>query len=204
MARTYTISRGGSLPDSGNKTDLHNLIDNATISGAGTEDDDNIAALANAVRGDIIYRGSSAFNKLNIGSAGQYLKAGSNDPEWADLLAAIEFVIDAGGDVISSGEKAHIEVPFDCTITAATLLADTSGSVTADIWKDTYANFPPTSADSIVGSAAKLIISSAAKNQLTTLTDWTTSISAGDILTFKIDDADTITRVTLSLKVKKV
>lgn len=114
---------------------------------------------------------------------------------------SITFVIDGGGAVITTGVKGYLEIPFACTIIAATLLADQSGSIVVDIWKDTYANYPPTDADSIT-SATPPTISSATKSQDTTLSSWTTSITAGDILGFNVDSATTVTRVTLSLKVR--
>jgi hypothetical protein len=81
-----------------------------------------------------------------------------------------------------------------------TLLADQSGSIVVDIWKDTYANYPPVDADSITASAVPTI-SSAAKSQDTSISGWTVAISAGDILGFNVDSISTCTRVTLSLKV---
>ncbi|GAI37997.1 unnamed protein product [marine sediment metagenome] len=80
--------------------------------------------------------------------------------------------------------------------------ADQTGSIVVDIWKDTYANFPPTDADSITASAPPTI-STAQKSQDSTLAGWTTSIAAGDILAFNVDSCTTITRVTISLKVAK-
>jgi hypothetical protein len=81
-------------------------------------------------------------------------------------------------------------------------LADQSGSIVVDIWKDTYANYPPTVADTITASA-KPTISSATKGQSSTLTGWTTTIAAGDILAFNVDSITTCQRVTLSLKVTR-
>jgi len=114
----------------------------------------------------------------------------------------LTFIIDGGGSAITTGQKGHLEIPFACTIQAATLLADASGSIVIDIWKDTYANFPPTDVDSITASAPPTL-SSAQKSQDTTLTGWTTAITAGDILAFNVDSVATVTRITLSLKVVK-
>lgn len=111
-------------------------------------------------------------------------------------------IIDGGGSAITTGVKGDIEVPFGCTITAWEVLADQSGSIVIDVWKDTYANFPPTVADTITGSE-KPTLSSATKNQDTNLTTWTTSVSAGDILRFNVDSATTVTRVTLSITVTR-
>lgn len=114
----------------------------------------------------------------------------------------IGITVDGGGSAISTGVKGFIEVPYNCEIIQVTMLADQSGSAVVDIWKDTYANYPPTDADTIT-SAAVPTITTATKSQDSTLTDWTTSISAGDILGFNVDSATTIERLTLILKVVK-
>ncbi len=117
-------------------------------------------------------------------------------------IQTVGITIDGGGSAITTGVKGYIEVPYACTINQVTLLADQSGSCVIDVWKDTYANYPPTVADTITASA-KPTISAATKSQDATLTGWTTSISAGDILGFNVDSASTITRVHLILKVTK-
>ena len=117
-------------------------------------------------------------------------------------IAAIAFVMDGGGSAIATGIKGDLMIPFDCTIASATLLADQAGSIVIDIWKDSYANYPPTIADTITASA-KPTLSSAAKSQDATLTGWTTSISAGQTLRFNVDSASTVTRVTCVLEVVK-
>lgn len=117
-------------------------------------------------------------------------------------VADLTFIIDGGGSAITTGQKGHLEIPFACTITRVTMLADQSGSIVVDIWKDTYANFPPDNGDSIT-AAAPPTITTAQKSQDATLTGWTKAITAGDILAFNVDSCTTITRVTISLKVEK-
>jgi hypothetical protein len=95
-----------------------------------------------------------------------------------------------------------LTIPFNCTINEWTLQANVSGSIVIDIWKDTYANFPPTVADTITGSA-KPTISASNKGNSSTLTGWTTTISAGDVLYFNVDSCSTITEATLTMKVTK-
>jgi len=109
------------------------------------------------------------------------------------------YVIDGGGSTITTGVKGDMQVDIALTIQSATLLADQSGSVVVNIWKDTYANYPPTVADKITASAPPTI-SSATKSTDSTLTGWTTGISAGNTLRFNVDSVTTITRVTLILK----
>lgn len=117
------------------------------------------------------------------------------------LTDLINYEIDGGGSVITTGAKGFVgPMPFDCTITEVTMLADQTGSIVVDIWKDAYANYPPTDADSITASAVPTI-SSAVKSQDSTLTGWTTSVAEGDILRFNVDSVTSIERVTISLKV---
>jgi len=117
-------------------------------------------------------------------------------------LASLTFIIDGAGSAITTGEKGHIVAPFACTITRVEVEADQSGSIVIDIWKDTYANFPPTDAGSITASAPPTL-STAQKSEDATLTGWTTAIAAGDILAYNVDSITTCTRVTISLKVTK-
>ena len=117
-------------------------------------------------------------------------------------IVSITFVIDGGGSAITTGQKGHLEIPFAGTIQQVTMMADQTGSIVVDIWKDTYASFPPTVADTITASA-KPTISAAQKSQNSTLTGWTKLVNVGDILAFNVDSCSTITRLTLSLKVVK-
>lgn len=121
-----------------------------------------------------------------------------NDARIVDLI----FIIDGGGATITTGIKGDLQIDYPCTIQQVTMLADQSGSIVVDIWKDSYGNFPATVADTITASA-KPTITTATKSQDATLTGWTTSIAAGDHLRFNVDSITTIQRVTLALKVIK-
>ena len=111
--------------------------------------------------------------------------------------------IDGGGSAITTGVKGYVTIPFDCTITGWVLTGDQSGSIVIDVWRDTYANFPPTVADTIAGSE-KPTLSSVQKNQDLTLSSWTTTVTEGDVIGFNVDSATTVTKVTLIVKVTKV
>lgn len=114
-------------------------------------------------------------------------------------LKPIVFVIDGGGATITTGIKGDVEIPFAWTdISSVRLFADQSGSIVVNLWKDTYANFPPDVSDKITASAPPTI-SSATKAQDTTLTGWTKTGSAGDVIRFNVDSVTTIQRVTVSL-----
>lgn len=132
----------------------------------------------------------------------QHYAAGSIDAEHygGDIeVRAIGITIDGGGSAISTGQKGYIEVPYACTISRATVLLDQSGSIVIDVWKDTYANYPPVDADSITASAPPTVTTDT-DSQDATLTGWTTAITAGDILGFNVDSATTTERAHLILK----
>jgi hypothetical protein len=98
------------------------------------------------------------------------------------------------------GLKQDYVVPFSCVITRATLLADVTGSCVIDIWKAPFASFPPTVANTITGGA-KPTIAASNKFQTSTLTGWTTVITANDCLRFNVDSVTTIGRLTVALEV---
>ena len=104
--------------------------------------------------------------------------------------------LDGGGSAIVVGTQADITIPYNMTIQSWTMLANVTGSIVIDIWKDTYGNFPPTVADSITGSA-KPTISTNIKGQSSTLTGWTILVTAGDTIRFNVDSCTDITRVNL-------
>ena len=109
------------------------------------------------------------------------------------------FVFDGGGVVLTTGAKTvYMTVPLSCNIVSWRILANVSGSIVFDIWKDTFANYPPTVADTITASA-KPTLSAAASAESSTLTGWTTGLATGDILEVNIDSVSTVTKVYLDL-----
>lgn len=133
------------------------------------------------------------------------LTVGNAHPQYrlvAENVGAIGLIIDGGGSAITTGIKGDIPVPYGCTITAVTMTAYPSGSIVVDIWKQAYADFPPEDANSITASAVPTI-TTAEKSQDSTLSGWTTAISANDILRFNVDSISTVERCTILLTVTK-
>jgi len=143
----------------------------------------------------------SAYTENSFGS-GLTVGASSVDVTTAIKTTALGISLDGGGSALSTGIVADLYVPFACTITAVTMLADQTGSIVVDIWKVAYGSYPATISNTITASDLPTI-SSAVKSQDTTLTGWTTSISAGDTLRFNINSVSSITRLVLELTVTK-
>lgn len=112
----------------------------------------------------------------------------------------VNFIIDGGVSTITTGLYGGMEVPFAMTITGWTLLSTdgTTGSIVIDVWKNTYANFPPTVANTIT-STDKPTISSAVKGQNTAVSVWTTSVAKGDILYFNVGSVTSLKRVAITI-----
>jgi len=112
---------------------------------------------------------------------------------------AINFIIDGGGSAITTGIKGVIEVPYAMDIVAWSTYGDQTGSIQLDLWKDTFANYPPTATDSITGTEKPNLVS-AVKSQDVALTTWTgKSVASGDSIIVSVDSVATVQRVTLSL-----
>lgn len=129
--------------------------------------------------------------KFYNGAGGFTKPAGTN-------IYKVGITVDGAGSAITTGVKGYTSIPVTGTIVRARMLADQSGSAVVDVWKDTFANYPPTVADTIT-AAAKPTLTAADHSDDTTLTGWTTAVTVGDVLGFNVDSAATITRLTLEL-----
>lgn len=139
------------------------------------------------------------------GKNGLLRKKDENEWELDPLTTNIIYVKDTGNANVPlpTGVLGDVQVDFDCVITGVTLLADKNGSAVIDIWKDTYANYPPTADDSICGAASKPTLSNASKYNDTSLPNWNKSINAGDIIRFNLQSVSSISRLTIKLRVQR-
>lgn len=196
------------------------VIGFGTVATAGIADDAvTYAKIQNVSNTDrLLGRDTAAAGNVEEISLGASLEfSGSASIQRAALTGAIvaaansnattstfDIVVVMGGTSLATGIVKGVDIHFDfaCTIVQWTLTGDASGSLVLDLWKDTYANYPPTVADTITASA-KPTISTATKGQSSTLTGWTTSVSAGDIIRINVDSVTTIVAATLILKCTK-
>lgn len=118
----------------------------------------------------------------------------------------IGIIFSGGGSVIPTGIAGDLVSDVAGTILQWTFLgmvrgnAAGTGSITVDIWKDTYANYPPAVADTICGTHP--FIADGYKGQDANIAGWNTQIAAGDILRFNVDSASGLTQGSLILKVR--
>lgn len=132
----------------------------------------------------------------------------------------IEVTVGTGVSVPATGVlPTGVEIPWPGRIDRWTLEADASGSIVLDIWKDTFANYPPTVADTII-TGGKPTLSSARRSSGyvwtgagTPASQWAGAVLLGTTapffadgdyrLLFNIDSITTIKQAMLSLRVQK-
>jgi hypothetical protein len=143
--------------------------------------------------------GSGTFNATGAGltSSGATVSANSGV-----IAGGATAVFSGGSSVVPVNQQVDVVVPYTGTISKVTMLADQSGSIVIDVWKAAYSAYPPTIGNTITASDLPTI-SSATKSQDSTLTGWTTSVTAGDILRFNVNSATTITKCVLVIGITK-
>lgn len=115
----------------------------------------------------------------------------------------IELFLDGGGSAITTGQHGPAKrIEWNCTITQAILYGDTTGSMVIDLWAAAGGGGYPTNANSITASAPPTV-SGGTYSADSTLTGWTTSLTAGHLLAANVDSAASWTKATLILKVTK-
>lgn len=92
---------------------------------------------------------------------------------------------DPAGDALATGVLGYLTVANACTIIGWDILVD-AGTATVDIWKIATGTAIPTDTNSITASAQPAISTGTAIHS-TTLTGWTTTVAAFDIIGFNLD-----------------
>ena len=136
-----------SLTDIG--TNTHAQIDTAITASTNHIADLSIHYASGAIWTAINLRASSSAlvsldNAYQVTSGAYLTHAASGAIHTAS--AAITSVLTSSGAVIASGAYIDIVVPFNCNLARATILPDASGSLTVNVQKCTYANYPTFSA----------------------------------------------------------
>ena len=117
--------------------------------------------------------------------------------------ATIGATIDGSGGTITIGQKGYIQIPYACTIDSWRIIANAAGSIVVDVWK-TAAPTIPTVANVITASAKPTLTAPQQTSASSTLTGWTTSVAANDIIGFNVNSATTVSWVILQLLVTKI
>jgi hypothetical protein len=143
--------------------------------------------------------------KLGIGTSSPYQALSVVGDIVADnQIETVSYIIDNSGSVITTAGSSSIawkEVQATSTIASCLIVGDVAGTISVDIKKATYADYP--NFTSIVGGSPPSL-SGTIKN-ICSLTGWNLSLVPGDILQFQASGTPaTVTKITLSLKLKRI
>lgn len=117
----------------------------------------------------------------------------------ADLTRTVNYIVDSGSIAMVAGNKGSITLDVSGILENIVILSDQQGDLILDIKKSNYSTFPTFS--SIVGGTY-VQMTDARKVRDDTLSGWSTTIVAGDILTFDVIAVNNINRFLISLKLK--
>ena len=142
---------------------------------------------------------SKNIKSATLGS-GLSLSTGTLNLSTAIKTGTFGITVDGAGSVPVLGVKNYIVVPYNCIITGWEIIANTTGNVVVDVWKHTSI---PTVGNSITGIDKPRLVAQQI-NSNNTLTTWSTTVNAGDIIAFNIDSISTIHSFSVFIKNIKI
>jgi hypothetical protein len=111
----------------------------------------------------------------------------------------ITFDLDGQGSAIAgSGTWYLASIPYAGTITGWNIVADKSGSIVIDVWKQNAS--VPTASSTITASSLPTL-TSAQSAFSGSIAGWKSTVSVGDVFAFNVNSASTITKASLTIRV---
>lgn len=168
----------------------------------------DIAGLTQASDKGIYFSSATAAATYDLTSFGRSLSGAADDIAALTALGikstTLQIPFSGGGADIAVGFKLPVQVPWDVTVTGWRLVSMSgAGSLVIDIWKDTFANFPPDVSNTVTGTE-KPTLSSAETAEDLNLTTWTdVSWDAGEWVVFNVDSCTGVQFATLVLLVDR-
>jgi hypothetical protein len=131
-------------------------------------------------------------------------------PATPGVIGSILTVFGDGLTLLATGTSVDVSIPFNVRLTDWVLLSTATGSVSIDIYKSDYANFPPPPWQSITETSPPTI-TSGVKAQgtvpgptqvggLPPAGGWDRDLDTGDVLRFNVESAAYLTQVSLLLR----
>lgn len=161
----------------------------------GLTNEANLGALADGI----------LFNDVTAGVGSLRPAVGADLPahNHTGVQVGVGWLLSGGGAVIPTGIHGdQIPMPFAGNVIGYSILPDQSGSLTAAIWKDSYANYPPVVGDLVLTmtltAAAKFPAGATAYQNITAI-----PFLAGDVFRLNVNSAATVQRATIGLLIER-
>ncbi len=133
----------------------------------------------------------------NTISANTYYGDGSN---LSGMTGIFGITIDGGNSVITTGQKGFLIAPYSMGITGWDIISNVSGSCILDVWKNSTI---PTILDSITGFDYPTLSNKQIQSNISSLNNWNTGVTYGDIFSFNVISATSVSRITLYIRTIK-
>lgn len=136
--------------------------------------------------------------------------SGAGSGGGSSAIRTVGITIDGGGNTPSTGIKGFVTIPYACTITSWTCIADQTGSASVDICYIVGSGAPPaapnipTDPANLISASAPVLLSFAqsAAGGASAISTWSTSLAQWGTLMFNLNSVTTCTRITVQLQVK--
>ena len=117
----------------------------------------------------------------------------------ADLTRTVNYVIDSGSLPMQVGDKGSLTIDVTGVIENIRVLSDQTGDIVFEIEKCTFADYPNFTS---ITNSASVQLTNTDKYFDDVLNNWTSTITAGEILRFNVISVNNIRRLLISLKLK--
>jgi len=117
----------------------------------------------------------------------------------ADLTRTVNYVIDSGSLPMQTGDKGKLTIDVTGVIEQIRVLSDQTGDIVFEIEKCTFADYPNFTS---ITNGARVQLTNSDKYFDDVLNNWTSTITAGEILRFNVISVNNIRRLLISLKLK--
>ena len=117
----------------------------------------------------------------------------------ADLTRTVNYVIDSGSLPMQTGDKGKLTIDVTGVIEQIRVLSDQTGDIVFEIEKCTFADYPNFTS---ITNGARVQLTNTDKYFDDVLNNWTSTITAGEILRFNVISVNNIRRILISLKLK--
>ena len=117
----------------------------------------------------------------------------------ADLTRTVNYVIDSGSLPMQTGDKGKLTIDVTGVIEQIRVLSDQTGDIVFEIEKCTFADYPNFTS---ITNGARVQLTNTDKYFDDVLNNWTSTITAGEILRFNVISVNNIRMLLISLKLK--
>jgi hypothetical protein len=115
-------------------------------------------------------------------------------------IRSVSVLFDGGGVALSGTVTRCSQVNYAGTIQKTTIVADQSGSATVDVRTVAYGSYTGPSSASTITASDTPALSTAVKYQDSSLTGWTTSLSANTVVCFVLSSPSTVTWLAANIQ----